>query len=135
MAQPFIRLDPRRPAVAALLADARALSVWEMLRRFGRAATAVELAAAYALSATVVQDAVDRAVEVGLAERIRARASGRERRPRFRATGEQILSRSTPRRPPTRACCARTSRATWPTAVRASTNRWPTRRAASTASA
>jgi DNA-binding CsgD family transcriptional regulator len=99
MAQPFIRLDPRRPAVAALLADARALSVWEMLRRFGRAATAVELAAAYALSATVVQDAVDRAVEVGLAERIRARASGRERRPRFRATGEQILVEVDPTSP------------------------------------
>ena len=91
MSHPFVRLDPRRPAVAALLADARALSIWEMLRRFGRAATVAELAAACALPTTVVQDAIDRAVEVGLAGRVRARASVRERRPRFRATGEQIL--------------------------------------------
>ena len=59
MTQPFVRLDPRLPAVAALLADARALSVWEMLRRFGRATTVAELAAACALPATAVQQAID----------------------------------------------------------------------------
>ncbi len=99
MSQPLVRLDPRRPAVAAFLADARALSVWEMLRRFGRATAVAELAAACALPAGIVQDAVQRAVEIGLAERTRSRAAGRERKPRFRATGEQILVEVDPAAP------------------------------------
>ena len=91
MPQPFVRLDPRRHAVAAFLADSRALSIWEMLRRFGRSATIADVASACALPVPVVQDAVQRAVEIGLAERTRSRAAGRERRARFRSLGEQIL--------------------------------------------
>lgn len=91
MPQPFVRLDARLPAVASLLADPRALSVWEMLRRFGRAATVAELAGVCALPASIVQDAIDRAADVGLVERARLRTSARERRHRYRVTGEQIL--------------------------------------------
>jgi DNA-binding CsgD family transcriptional regulator len=99
MPQPFVRLDPRVPAVAALLADARALSVWEMLRRFGRAAAVAELAAACALPVSVVQRAIDRATEVGLVERARLRADDRGRQHRYRATGEQILVEVDPSSP------------------------------------
>jgi DNA-binding CsgD family transcriptional regulator len=99
MPQPFVRLDPRVPAVAALLADARALSVWEMLRRFGRATAVVELAAACALPVSVVQHAIDRATEVGLVERARLHADARGRQHRYRATGEQILIEVDPASP------------------------------------
>lgn len=99
MSQPFVRLDPRHPAAASFLADSRALSIWEMLRRFGRATTVDELASACALPSGPVQDAVARAVELGLAERVRARATVRERASRFRVTGDQIIVEVDPASP------------------------------------
>ena len=89
MPAPFARLDPSNPDTAAFLRDSRALAVWEMLRRFGRAAAVPELADACALGAGIVQAAIDRAVSLGVAERLGA--AQREPRIRYRTLGEQLV--------------------------------------------
>ena len=88
MARPFVRLDPSNRGTAAFLRDARALSVWEMLRRLGTA-TVAEVADACSLPPATVQSAVDAAVALGVAEHVPATA--RQRRPRFRAVGDQLM--------------------------------------------
>lgn len=87
--EPFIRLDPAQPAVAAFVADDLALSIWEMLRRFGRPTSVSDLARACALEPPHVQRAMDRATELGLARRHAATRT--ERRVRYEATGDRIV--------------------------------------------
>lgn len=85
----FARLDPARPEVAAFLCDDRALSIWEMLRRFGRATDTRALAKACAQPVGRVQAVLDRAAELGLVRR--HPASRLERHVRYEATADQIV--------------------------------------------
>lgn len=87
--EPFIRLDPAQPAVAAFVSDDLALSVWEMLRRFGRRTSVAELAKACALEASQVQRMMDRAAELGLA--LRHAATRTQRRVLYEATADRIV--------------------------------------------
>lgn len=89
MPLPFVRLDPSRDDVAAFVSDDQALSVWEMLRRFGRATPVDELAQSCAMPLARVQGIVDRAVAIGIANRVAA--SKGDSRVRFEATGDRIL--------------------------------------------
>ena len=87
--EPFIRLDPAQPAVAAFVSDDLSLSVWEMLRRFGRRTSVPELARACALEASQVQRMMDRAAELGLA--LRHAATRTQRRVLYEATADRIV--------------------------------------------
>jgi DNA-binding CsgD family transcriptional regulator len=101
MPLPFVRLDPSRDDVAAFVSDDQALSVWEMLRRFGRAAPVDELAQACAMPLARVQGIVDRAVGLGLAGAVPA--SKGDPRVRFEAAGDRILLEVDPASPAVRA--------------------------------
>ena len=87
--EPFIRLDPAQPAVAAFVSDDLSLSVWEMLRRFGRRTSVAGLAKACALEASQVQRMMDRAAELGLA--LRHAATRTQRRVLYEATADRIV--------------------------------------------
>ena len=87
MPKPFVRLDPSHSGTAAFLRDTRALSVWEMLRRFGKPATAAAVATTCALPRQAVQAALDQACELGIAQRTGTKGSGA----RYRAVGEQLM--------------------------------------------
>jgi len=104
MPLPYVRLDPSRDDVAVFVSDDQALSVWEMLRRFGRATPACELADACAMPLARVQGIIDRAVDIGLARRVPA--SKGDPRVRFEATGERILMEVDPASPAVRALLA-----------------------------
>jgi DNA-binding CsgD family transcriptional regulator len=101
MPLPFVRLDPSRDDVAAFVSDDQALSVWEMLRRFGRATPVDELAQACAMPLARVQGIVDRAVGLGLAGAVPA--SKGDPRVRFEAAGDRILLEVDPASPEVRA--------------------------------
>ncbi len=83
------RLDIRRPEVASLLADPRTMSIWEMLRRFGRAVSVAELGRACELPERAITDSLGRLVRVGLAETALVRRG--RRGSGFRAVGERII--------------------------------------------
>ncbi len=104
MPLPFVRLDPSRDDVAAFVSDDQALSVWEMLRRFGRATPVDELAQACAMPLARVQGIVDRAVGLGLAGAVPA--SRGDPRVRFEAAGDRILMEVDPSSPAVRALLA-----------------------------
>ena len=89
MPKPFARLEPSNPRTAEFLRDPRALAVWEMLRRFGRAATTAEVAASCALPEAVVESALERACALGIVQRVPGRSRGQA--VRHRAVGEQLL--------------------------------------------
>ena len=91
------RLDIRRPEVASLIRDAGAMSVWEMLRRFGRAVSVAELALACELPEDTVAEVLGRLVKVGLAERATVRR--KQRVSGFRAIGERIIVEIDPSEP------------------------------------
>lgn len=73
------------------------MSIWEMLRRFGRIASLAELASACELSAATVREALERLVAVGLAEGASVRRGGRGKG--FRAIGERIVIEIDPKQP------------------------------------
>jgi DNA-binding CsgD family transcriptional regulator/DNA-binding MarR family transcriptional regulator len=87
--EPFIRLDPAQTAVAAFVSDDLALSIWEMLRRFGRRTSVSDLAAACSLKAPRVQRVMDQAAELGLVRRHAATRT--DRRVRYEATADRIV--------------------------------------------
>jgi DNA-binding CsgD family transcriptional regulator len=99
MSKSFVTLNPRKREAAALLANIRALSIWEMLRRFKRAATLLELAHACALPVNVVQDALDVAVDAGIASRARGKAGTAPSQVRYRVLGERIFAQVDPKSP------------------------------------
>ena len=101
MIAPCVRLDPSRDDVAAFVSDDLALSVWEMLRRFGRSAAVSELAGACALPLGRVQAVVDHAMAIGLVRRLPA--SRGDSRVRFEVTGDRILLEVDPASAPVRA--------------------------------
>lgn len=102
------RLDPRQPAVARLLRDARTMSTWEMLRRFGRATAPAELAKACGLPVDTVKDILGTLVGFGLAAPAPVRKGGR--RAGFRAIGERITLEIDPSHPADAALLASLSR-------------------------
>lgn len=73
------------------------MSIWEMLRRFGRAVTVAELAKACELPAPAVLEAMARLERVGLAEPTTVRRGSRGAG--FRAIGERIVIAIDPAQP------------------------------------
>lgn len=91
------RLDLRSPAVATLLRDSRTMSIWEMIRRFGRAVTVAELAKACELPVSAVTEAVGRLEVGGLVRRADVRRG--TRRGGYRALGDKIVIEIDPEAP------------------------------------
>ena len=82
-------LDIRDRGLTDVLGDADALSLWELLRRAGAPTEAAELAEAAGLPLDFVHGGLDRLVEAGLVEPVRA--TSRRPTPRWKALREVIV--------------------------------------------
>lgn len=82
-------LDIRDRGLTDVLGDADALSLWELLRRARTPSAASVLAEATGLRLEFVHDCLDRLVEAGLVERVKA--TSRQRTPRWKALREVIV--------------------------------------------
>jgi len=89
MSDPSAPLDIRDPGLTDVLGDAVALSLWELLRRARASTSAAALAEASDLPLARVHDCLDRLLEAGLVEQVKATS----RRPTtgWRATRETII--------------------------------------------
>lgn len=88
-------LDVREAGLFDLLLDARAMALWELLRRIRTPCTASELAEWSSTTALVVQGALDRLGRFGLVESVPA--GGRRRSVAYRVTRERIVLAGTSR--------------------------------------
>jgi DNA-binding CsgD family transcriptional regulator/DNA-binding Lrp family transcriptional regulator len=86
---PGTPLTPQHPGLAEVLADAFNRSVWELLRRGGRAATVEELSRLAGAPPEKVSGSLDRLMSLGLVKA--AFSSGTRRRDAFRIARERLV--------------------------------------------
>ncbi len=98
-------IDVRETGVFELLLDARAMSLWELLRRVGKPCTVTELAEWGSWTTAGVRSALDRLSRFGLVESVPA--GGRRRTVAFRVMQERIVLAGSPGDPVDRALLKR----------------------------
>jgi DNA-binding NarL/FixJ family response regulator len=88
--EPAPMLDLQSPGLAAMLADADQLAIWERLRRLGRPAAAAELAESFAWDLARVEAALGSLASVGLAVVAAEREGERRDTPHWRIARDAI---------------------------------------------